>query len=169
MDTYQAITTRRSIRRYTPEPVSEEMVHELLTAAMSGPSAHNRQPWQFVAVTDPAQRDALASIPAYRATLSGAPLAIVVCGDMELALPDGTWLLDCAVAVQNMLLLAHDRGLGAVWLECHYREERAAAAREALGLPQHVQTLAVVAIGHPAEEASPVPRYQAERVHRDRW
>jgi nitroreductase len=169
MDTYQAIITRRSIRRYTPEPISEDIIAELLTAAMSGPSAHNRQPWQFVVVADRAQLDALASIEAYRRTLSQAPLAIVVCGDMARALPDGTWLLDCAIAAQNMILLAHDRGLGAVWLECHYREERAAATREVLGLPEHIQTLAVVAIGHPAEAPPPVARYQAERVHRDRW
>jgi nitroreductase len=169
VQTYEAITTRRSIRRYMPEPVSEDLIQELLTAGMSGPSAHNRQPWQFVVVTDEAQLNALADIQAYRSTLSDAVLAIVVCGDMGLALPDGTWMLDCAVAVQNMLLLAHDRGLGAVWLECHYREERAVAARAVLGLPDHIQTLAVVAVGHPAEEVGPTPRYQPERVHRDRW
>ena len=169
METYETITTRRSIRRYTQEPVSDKLVQELLTAAMSGPSAHNRQPWQFVVVTEPEQLAALASIEAYKATLSGAPLAIVVCGDLELSLPDDTWLLDCAIAAQNMILLAHDRGLGAVWLECHYREERAAAARKILALPDHVQTLAVLSIGHPAAEVTPVERFKEERVHRNRW
>jgi nitroreductase len=169
MDTYGAITTRRSVRRYTQEPVSEQVIRELLTAAMSGPSAHNRQPWQFVVVTQREQLDGLASIEAYKGTLSGAPLAIVVCGDMELARFDDVWLLDCAIATQNLILLAHDRGLGACWRECHLREERALAVRDKLGLPEHILTLAVVSIGHPAEEKDPLERYQEERVRRDHW
>lgn len=113
--------------------------------------------------------DALASIEAYGGTLSGAPLAIVVCSDMDLAQHDDVWLLDCAIAVQNLILLAHDRGLEACWLECHFREERARAAREMLGLPERIVTLAVVSIGYPAEEKPPLARYKPERVHRDRW
>jgi nitroreductase len=169
METYEAITTRRSIRRYTQEPVSELVIRELLTAAMSGPSAHNRQPWQFVVVGQREQPDGLASIEAYKGTLSQAPLAIVVCGDMELARFDDVWLLDCAIAAQNLILLAHDRGLGACWLECHFREERAEAVREKLGLPEDIMTLAVVSIGHPAEEKAPLERYKEERLHRNRW
>jgi nitroreductase len=136
---------------------------------MAGPSAHNRQPWHFVVVNERERLDALASIEAYRGTLSQASLAIVVCGDMELAQHDDVWLLDCAIATHNMILLAHDRGLGACWLECHFREDRALAVRERLGLPEHVLTLAVVSIGYPAEEKPPLPRYQKERVHHNRW
>jgi len=169
METYEAITTRRSIRRYAQEPVPEQVIRELLTAAMSGPSAHNRQPWQFMVVTNREQLDDLASIQAYSATLSQAPLAIVVCGDMELAQFDDVWLLDCAIAVQNLILLAHDRGLGACWLECHFREERAIAVREKLRLPEHILTLAVVSIGHPAEVKAPLERYKGGRVHHNRW
>ena len=169
MDTYEAITTRRSVRRYTPDPVPEQLIRELLTAAMSGPSAHNRQPWHFVLVSDGEQLGALASIEAYRGTLSQASLAIVVCGDMQLARQDDVWLLDCAIATHNIILLAQSMGLGACWLECHFREERALAVREKLGLPEHIQTLAVVSIGYPAEEKPPLPRYKEERVHHDRW
>jgi nitroreductase len=169
MDTYETITTRRSIRRYRQDPVPAQVVRELLTAAMSGPSSHNRQPWHFVVVTERSQLDALASIEAYERTLSQAPLAIVVCVDLELARFDDVWLLDCAIAAQNMILLAHDRGLGACWLECHFREDRAIAVRDKLRLPDRIRTLAVVSIGYPAETKAPIQRYDEERVHLNAW
>jgi len=169
MDTLEAITTRRSIRRFTREPVSEVVIRTLLTAAMSGPSAANQQPWQFVVVSDRSQLDRLASFGPFERTLSAAPHAVAVCGDMSLAKWEAFWPIDCAVATQNLLLAAHAHGLGAVWLGCSTRAERAAVLREVLELPEHVQPFALVPIGFAAEEIPPIERYQADRVHRDRW
>ena len=169
MDTLKAITTRRSIRRFKRDPVPEDAIRTLLTAAMSGPSAANQQPWQLVVVSDQAQLDRLASFRPFERTLSSAPLAVAVCGDMSLAKWQAFWQIDCAVATQNLLLAANAQGLGAVWLGCSTRAERAAVLCEMLELPEHIAPFALVPVGFAAEEIPPIERYRADRVHRDRW
>lgn len=169
MDALEAILTRRSIRQFTDQAVSEAVVEDLLRAAMSAPSAGNQQPWQFVVITDRQILDAIPNIHPYSAMLKQAPLAILVCGDEELETHKGYWVQDCSAATQNLLLAAHARGLGAVWLGIYPRMERVTGLRKLLGLPEHVIPLALVAIGHPAEHLPPAERYNAVRVHRNRW
>ena len=115
MDTLTAIHTRRSIRKYTDQPVTPEQVRTLLAAAMAAPSAGNQQPWQFVVVTD---KDLLAQVGLLHPHVHmapKAPLGILVCGDTRAEKYAGYWVVDCSAAVQNLLLAAHDLGLGAVW------------------------------------------------------
>ncbi len=169
MDAYEAIMTRRSIRAYTAQAVSDELIKELLAAAMSAPSASNRQPWHFVAITERRQLDALTAILPYGQMLKQAPLAIVVCGDRERQPMEGYWVQDCSAATQNILLAAHAKGLGAVWLGVYPREERIQEISRLLGLPEQVSPLAVLSIGYPAEHKGPADRYDESRIHRDRW
>jgi len=169
MDAYEAIVTRRSIRAYTAQSVGEELTKELLVAAMSAPSASNRQPWHFVAITDRQQLNALTAILPYGQMLRQAPLAIVVCGDRERQPMEGYWVQDCSAATENILLAAHARGLGAVWLGVYPREERIQELSRLLGLPEQVAPLAVLSIGYPAEHKEPADRYDDGRIHRDRW
>lgn len=169
MDALEAILTRRSIRQFTDQSVSEAVVEDLLRAAMSAPSAGNQQPWQFVVITDREILDTIPSIHPYSAMLRQAPLAILVCGDEQLETHKGYWVQDCSAATQNLLLAAHARGLGAVWLGIYPRMDRVAGLRKLLGLPEHVVPMALVAIGHPAEHLPPAERYNAARVHRNRW
>ncbi|MBE6239831.1 MAG: nitroreductase family protein, partial [Bacteroidales bacterium] len=111
------IHSRKSVRQYTSEPVSEEQVETMLRAAMAAPSAVNFQPWRFVVVTERAELDAMAEILPYAKMLKQSPLAIVVCG--ETVWMGGNenpyWQQDCAAATQNLLLAAEALGLGAVW------------------------------------------------------
>jgi len=169
MDAYDTIMTRRSIRAYTAQPVNEGLIKDLLAAAMSAPSASNRQPWHFVAITDRRQLDTLTAILPYGQMLKQAPLAIVVCGDRERQPMEGYWVQDCSAATQNILLAAHARGLGAVWLGVYPREERIQGVTQLLGLPEQVTPLAVLSIGYPAEHKEPADRYDETRTHRDRW
>ena len=169
MDALEAILTRRSIRQFTDQAVSEAVIEDLLRAAMSAPSAGNQQPWQFVVITDRQILDTIPSIHPYSAMLRQAPLAILVCGDEHLETHKGYWVQDCSAATQNLLLAAHARGLGAVWLGIYPRMDRVTGLRKLLGLPEHVIPLALVAIGHPAEHLPPADRYDATRVHRNRW
>jgi len=116
MDTLQAIHTRRSIRTYIDQPVPDELIQKLLAATMQAPSACNQQPWQFIVIDD---RAILTKIPTFMpnaAMVAIAPLAILVCGDLHLHMEksEGYWVVDCAAAVENMLLAAHALGLGAV-------------------------------------------------------
>jgi nitroreductase len=169
MEAMEAILTRRSIRHFTGQPVETETVHELLEAAMSAPSAGNEQPWQFVVVTG---RQLLNEIPKhhpYSSMLPGAALAILVCGDLKREKHPGFWVQDCAAATQNILLAAHARGLGAVWLGIHPRQKRAEAIGRLFGLPGGVVPLCLIAIGHPAEEKPPPNRYDLTRIHYNKW
>jgi len=169
MEVYEAITTRRSIRKYTAEAVPADLVKELLVAAMSAPSASNLQPWYFVVVNERPQLDALTTVLPYGQMLKEATLAIVVCGDCQRQGLEGFWVQDCSAATQNILLTAHARGLGAVWLGVYPRAERVQDIRRLLGLPEHVIPLCVVSIGYPAEHKDPANRYDAARVHYNCW
>jgi nitroreductase len=101
--------------------------------------------------------------------LREAPIAIVVCGDLRLENYRGYWIQDCSAATQNLLLAAHAKGLGVVWVGIYPREDRLVRLQQLLGLPAEVIPLAVVPIGHPTERVPPANRYDASRVHRDRW
>ena len=163
------IFSRRSIRKFTEEPVSDAHLEKLLRAAMNAPSACNEQPWEFVVIKS---RDIMKQIRTYQrfsAPLDTAALAIVVCGDTKRQQFDGFWVQDCSAATQNLLLEAEYLGLGAVWMGLHPIKRWTDKTKELLNLPEEVVPLGVIAVGHPAMRAEPVDRYQPERVHFDKW
>jgi nitroreductase len=161
------IFARRSIRKYTSEPVSEADVRTLLEAAMAAPSASNRKPWHFVVVTERQTLDALAEAHPHGKMLFQATLCIAVCGDLTTF--ERFWVQDCSAATENLLLAATALGLGAVWLGVYPKEDRVAAVRQVLGMPETITPLNLISIGHPAEEKEPRTQYDEARVHRERW
>jgi nitroreductase len=170
METLEAILTRRSIRDYTPQAVPDELVRELLAAAMQAPSAGNQQPWHFIIVTRRKQLNALADVLPFGKMLKTAPLGIVVCADLESIKYPEYWVQDCSAATQNLLLAAHARGLGAVWLGVYPLEERVAGLKQILELPGQVVPLCVVALGYPAAKPEPpARRYNETRLHLNHW
>ncbi len=169
METLEAIRTRRSVREFTAQPVEESAVETLLRAAMSAPSAGNQQPWHFIVVNERALLDRIPEFSPYAAMCREAPLGILVCGDTTLEKYPGYWIQDCSAATQNLLLAAHDLGLGAVWTGVYPREERMRGFRQLLNLPDHILPLAFVVIGHPAERPQPQDRFRPERIHYNRW
>jgi nitroreductase len=160
------IFSRRSIRAYTEEPVSEDDIQALLQAGMAAPSASNRKPWHFVAVTDRQQLRALAAAHPYGRMIGGAGLGIAVCGDPGIS---DWWVQDCTAATENILVAAVGLGLGGVWLGCHGRPEREQAVRQVLGIPDRIGVLSLLSIGHPAEEKPARTQYDPGRVHEQRW
>ena len=169
METLVAIHTRRSVREYQDRPVSEDLIRELLAAAMQAPSAGNARPWQFVVLTDRALLARIPDIHPYATMATRAALAVLVCGDLKLEAYPGNWTSDCAAATQNLLLAAHAKGLGAVWTGIHPDKERIAAFQRLLGLPEHVVPLNLVPIGYAHDPPPPEERYDASRVHHNHW
>lgn len=173
METLQALASRKSVRKFTEEKVTAEEIKKLLTAGMSGPSCVNKRMWSFVVVQDKEMlvRMAEANGP-YSMPLKNAPLGILVCGDLERALPEAPnyWTVDAAIATQNIVLAAHDMGLGAVWLGCWPVEERVAAIHELFSLPESAVPHSLIAIGHPVKaDLTERDLYEADRVHFEKW
>ncbi|MBA4365469.1 MAG: nitroreductase family protein [Coprothermobacter sp.] len=166
MDT---IRNRRSIRKYTAQPVPQELVTRLLEAAMSAPSAGNEQPWEFIVITDRELLQAITKVHPYSQMLREAPLAIAVCGNLEREKYPGFWVEDCSAATENILLEAEDIGLGGVWLGVYPHDERVKGLAELFGLPSSVIPLSIVALGYPAEKKPPAERFDPLRVHTNRW
>ncbi len=165
------IFERRSIRKYTAEPVSAEHEGKLLRAAMQAPSAGNEQPWEFVVVRDPETLRKMTEGHPYSTPLLGAPLGIIICGDVNKQKfnPYAYWVQDCSAAIQNLLLEAQYLGLGAVWMGVHPIKEREDVLIRLFDLPEGIIPLAMIAVGHPAQEVTPIDRYLPERVHREKW
>lgn len=161
------IYSRRSIRRYTGEPLAEEEIIQLLQAGMAAPSASDRKPWRFVTVTEKEGRKALAEAHPFGGMIASAGLAIVVCGDKSVA-PE-YWVQDCSAATENILIAAAGLGLGAVWLGCYPREERVQAVRSLLGIPDDFGILSLISVGRPAEEKTARTQYNPTYVHPERW
>lgn len=161
------IYTRRTIRDYTDEAVSDEQVEALLKAAMAAPSAQDLRPWHFIVVRKRKVLDKLAKVHKYAHMLAKAPLGIVVCGDEEIS--ERHWVEDTCAATQNLLLAATVTGLGGAWISLYPKKKHQAYVRELLDIPEHVGVLCVVAVGHPAEEKLARTRYDADRVHGEEW
>ncbi len=164
-----AILTRRSIRKFTEQEVTEEQLTSILKAAMAAPSAGNAQPWQFIVIRDKITMEAVTGFHPYAKMLPEASVAVVVCGDLSLEKFEGFWVQDCSAAIQNILLQVTALGLGAVWLGVHPIQERVVGARELFGIPTNVIPLAIIPIGYPNESKESVDRYQADRIHDERW
>lgn len=165
------IFERRSIRKYTSQPVAKDTVERLLKAGMAAPSAHNEQPWQFIVIDD---RELLAQIPEvhdYSSMLKEAPLAILVAGDKRCLQAEEEKLAlaymnqDCSAAIQNILLAAEGEGLGAVWLGVYPKTDVMSQLKDMFDLPEAVVPISLIAVGHPKEEKEGHDRYLADRVH----
>lgn len=169
MDTLKAIFTRRSYRKYKSGEVSEEQIDQILRAAMYAPSARNKQPWHFIVIRRRDLLDALGTRHPYGKMLTEVNTAILVCGDLTLEESESYLLQDCAAATQNILLASHVLGLGSVWMGIQPREDRVAAVRELMNLPDHIFPVSLIAIGFPDESKEFPERFLPERIRRDVW
>lgn len=170
METLNAIKTRRSIRRYRKEKIPDDMLKELLKAGMSGPTGGNNKPWHFIIINDPEILREISSVHSGASFALNAPLTILVCGDMEKYqdIPQkyqDVWIMDCSIAAQNILLAAHDKGLGAVWTSVYPVEERVDGLKDLLKLPKNFMPLVLIVMGHPADQLPALDRYDESKVH----
>lgn len=169
MDAYEALITRRSIRKYLDRPVPAEAMEKILEAAMQAPSAVDTQPWHFVVIDDVNLLREIPSVHQYAKMALHAPCAILVCADPELAHGPGYVPQDCSAATQNILLAAHALGLGAVWCGVYAVPDREAGFRSLLSIPESVQPFSLVILGYPDESPAHPDRFRRDRVHRNGW
>ena len=169
METMDAILTRRSIRKYLPDPVNWNVIENVLKAAMNAPSAGNEQPWHFIIIDQHDMLEKISEIYSYAKMLKGTPVAVLVCGDQQAPKFKDFWIQDCSAASENMLLAAHDLGLGAVWIGVYPAEEMVQERRNLLNIPEHIVPFSIIAMGYPAEEKSGWLRFDTTRIHSNSW
>jgi len=169
-ETLKTINERRSIRKYTSELVPDDLIEKILRAGMMAPSAGNQQPWQFIIVRDKEKLKEISERHPYASFVKDAQAGIIVCGDMSLSLKHKEfWVQDCSACTQNMLLAAHDLGLGAVWVSSYPDVERMKLFSEICNLPEYVIPLSFISLGFPAQKISAIDRFKKERIHYDTW
>lgn len=169
METYEAILTRRSIRRYKKDPVPSELITELLRAGMSAPTGGGDRPWHFVVIDDRKIMEKVPEFHEYAISIKDAPLAITVCGDTSIGRIQGFWVQDCSAAAQNILLALHAKGLGGVWLGLYPVQERVDGMRKLLNLPLNIVPVCVITLGYPAVTKPALDRYDPAKVHHNVW
>lgn len=169
MDVRTAIEQRRSVRAFARTPVPQELLDQVLEAAVSAPSANNGRPWHIVVVRDEPTRRRLAAVHQWAGFAAQAPVNLVMCGDRRLS--ETFWIEDCSAAVENMLLTAHAVGLASCWIAIRDdTDDNQQAVRAMLGIPEHVGVLALLPLGYPQSPPTPrAARPAGPHVHLERW
>jgi nitroreductase len=161
VDVFEAIIGRRSVRQYTNEPIGKEALEKLLDAARWAPTASNQQRWRFVVVTAP---EVKALTKKFAPGIFAMPAAfIVICVEKApgaTAWDDVTYLADCAIAAQNIMLAAYDMGIGT----CVALSYAKVAISEILNIPEGVEPLLVITLGRPAEAPAPPQRLELNQI-----
>ncbi|QSH41679.1 nitroreductase family protein [Lentisphaerota bacterium ZTH] len=165
------IFKRRSVRKFTDEPVSATQLNSLLEAAMAAPSAVAKDPWRFIIVRDRKNLIAISEFLSNGSFLSSAGCGIVVCGDINEAHSNSLsyMIQDCSAAIENILLAVTALNLGACWLGVHPREDRMENISGFCKLPSHIIPIGVIAIGHPAKQPEPRTRYNPDYINQEKW
>ena len=145
MDVFGAIQKRHSVRAYKSTPIPEEKLMKILEAGRLAPSASNIQPWHFIVVKDAEKRKKLAK-STWAKFLAEAPVVIVGCGNQK-ASPKW-FMVDVAIAMQNMVLAATGEGLGTCWVGSFNERE----VKELLKIPENYRVIALLAVGYPREK-----------------
>ena len=170
-DAFSVIHSRKSVRSFTGQAVSKSDLEKILKAGMAAPTAVNKQPWSFLAVSDRKMLDKLAEGLPYAKMLRKAGAAIIVCAIPEKAI-DGSAefaVIDCALASENILLAVEAMGLGAVWTAAYPDKEKMAFLRKALNIPGNIIPLNVIPVGYPTGEDKPKDKFKKENIHWEKW
>ncbi len=171
-DALSVIHRRTSVREYTDKPVTKEMMEILIDAGMAAPTAADKRPWEFVAITKRETLDKLADGLEFGKMLKQATAAIVVCGIPENSLPgigQMFWVQDCSAATENILLAAEAKNLGAVWIAVYPYDDRVDFVRTVMRIPSDVVPLNVISIGYPVEPKRPKHKIDPLKIHWELW
>ena len=165
MSILKIIKERRSVRKYKPDPIPEEVLQRVLDAARFSPSGKNLQPWKFILVKDETLKQRLVEAAVGQSFIAEAPLVVVAC-----AFPDNcysrmgnymkSWPVDVAIAVEHLMLQAQEEGLGTCWIGAFEEKE----IKSILDVPDGVRVLALTPLGYPDENPGSRGRKSLEEI-----
>jgi nitroreductase len=163
MDVLQAISVRRSIRRFKPDPVPESILLKVLEAARLAPSAGNRQPWRFIVIKEASRREDIARAANNQGFVGEAPIVIVVLGDSNAS----RWFKqDPMIAAEHICLEAAELGLGTCWIGAFDEKE----VKGILNVPDGLSVVCLLPLGFPAESpAARVRKNLEENFHSETY
>jgi len=159
MDAFEAITTRRSVRKYKPDPVSRDILTQIVDAGRLAPTAHNDQAWEFVVVTDAERRRQIAELSDYGKFIAEAPACVVV-----LSKATRYYLEDGSAATTNIMVAARALGLGSCWVAGD-KKQYAPKIVALVGAPEEYKLVSLIAVGYPETIPSPKKRPVDEVLH----
>lgn len=166
MDVLEAVKERRSIRKFEKKPILDELVDKLIEALIWAPSAGNLQARKFYFVTDSATKEALARAALNQTFIEKAPLVVVGCTDNRIVNHYGArgeqlyTIQDVSCSIMNMMLVAHELGLGTVWVGAFYEDQAAGA----LNLSTYHRPIAIVPVGWPVNIPPAPKRVKSEEA-----
>ena len=169
MKTLDCILSRRSIRSYhSGKQVSSADLESILQAGLNAPSAMNKQPWEFVVITDQKILENITQIHPYAAFLPDAGCGIIVCVNTQKQYENyGT--TDVALAAQNIMLAATDLGYGTCYCGISSSKSRIAAFQDLCKIPVFVIPTGIIALGVPAQKQEKVNRENPKALHYNTW
>lgn len=175
------IRTRRSIRKYTDQPVTDEIVMQLLESARLAPSGSNTQPWHFIVVRSEAMRQQLAKVAHNQKWMADAPVNLVCVADARCRISESVpvsleetsplvetkqIIRDMSIAVEHIVLEAESLGLGTCWIAWFEQKD----IRPVLNIPSDKYVLCILTVGYPGEKPAARPRRKLEDiVHYESW
>lgn len=171
MDAWDAICARRNVREYQPRAIADEHLNRIAEAGWRAPSAKNRQPWDFVIVTDRAQLQELSTVWRGAGHIARAPAAIAIVAPVP---PDERRVVtdnyDIGQATMAMMIAATDLGIGTGHSSVGDQDK----ARAILGVPDDHLVAFLLGVGYPADRPlrpirTPNRRPFSEVVHHGRW
>jgi len=163
MDVFEAIRSRRSIRKYLDRPVEEETLKQILEAGRLAPSANNRQEWRFVVVQHPETRQKLSRAACNQSFVAEAPVVIACCSvesDKVMTCGQPAYTIDVSIAIDHMTMAAAALGLGTCWIGAFSEDQ----VREILRIPDSIRIVELLILGYPGERPSPRPRKKLDEI-----
>jgi len=164
MSVLDIIRRRRSVRKYKPDAIPDDVLDRLLEAARLAPSGKNSQPWKFILVRDPERKASVAEACRGQMFMAAAPVIFVACGYPDLSYPKQgnymkSWPIDVTCALDHLMLQACEEGLGTCWIGAFEEKD----VKRLLNVPEEVRVLALTPIGYPDE----VPRDRGRKPLKD--
>lgn len=166
METYNTILQRRSIRKFTDQAVSNDIIQQLLKAAMAAPSACNKRPWEFYVIKNNELQSQLKKSSKFAGMNSN--VIIIVAGNTNNSLSkkdNDFWIQDCSAAVENILLVATENNIGTCWCGLYPNKLAANRVRKILNIENHIIPMALIHLGYPAEEKESRTQFEESKVH----
>lgn len=172
METLRCIKTRRSIRKFKDKEIPKESIEKLLDAARCAPSSMDCQPWEIIIVKEKKAKEKLAELKGKenKPAILGAPLILIICVDRNKS--KSRWIEDGTVATENILLAAHDLGLGAVYVTGFSPKDPKVELeiQKILSLPKNITPICIIPMGYPDKKPEPKElRSLGSMIHNEKW